>query len=180
MREPARDLPVVTRRDFCRLAGCAAAAAGLVACLDDGGVGQTGPLGGVDATPAGADAKEPDAPDAATAAGTCTGSPADVGTPSSFAMGSATYVAAQSVFVLRDAGGLYAMSSICTHRVCTLRAQSSQFYCPCHGARFTLNGAVINGPAALPLAHYVVCMLPNGHVGVDRGHTTAASTRLDV
>lgn len=54
----------------------------------------------------------------------------------------------ESVFV--------ACSAICTHRGCQLQYEhsSKQFICPCHGARFNLNGQVARGPATRPLKSY--------------------------
>lgn len=45
-------------------------------------------------------------------------------------------------------------STECTHRGCEVQRDASGWTCPCHGSRFTLNGAVINGPAQAPLPKY--------------------------
>ena len=50
-----------------------------------------------------------------------------------------------------------AVSRTCTHEGCTvlLPAASGQTLdCPCHGSRFTTDGAVVNGPAARPLPSF--------------------------
>ena len=49
------------------------------------------------------------------------------------------------MFIVRDAGGLYAVSSRCTHQGVTLTAQSTKFHCAAHGADFSLTGAVPDG-----------------------------------
>jgi len=49
-----------------------------------------------------------------------------------------------------------ALSSICTHLGCRVRKSRDGFDCPCHGSRYNLNGEVINGPAAKPLARFPV------------------------
>jgi cytochrome b6-f complex iron-sulfur subunit len=50
-----------------------------------------------------------------------------------------------------------AFSATCTHRVCTLEFQSSELYCPCHGATFSAtNGSVTRGPAQTTLGEYGV------------------------
>ncbi|HVB95188.1 MAG TPA: Rieske (2Fe-2S) protein [Nitrososphaerales archaeon] len=50
-----------------------------------------------------------------------------------------------------------AFSATCTHRPCTVGFQSSELYCPCHGATFSAsNGSVTRGPAQVSLAEYGV------------------------
>jgi Rieske Fe-S protein len=39
----------------------------------------------------------------------------------------------------------------CTHAGCALAVKNGGIECPCHGSRFTLDGAVERGPAADPL-----------------------------
>jgi Rieske Fe-S protein len=51
-------------------------------------------------------------------------------------------------FLVRRGGNLFALSSICTHKKCTLEAEPDQtFYCPCHGSTFDAGGHVTEGPA---------------------------------
>jgi Rieske Fe-S protein len=51
------------------------------------------------------------------------------------------------------AGDIHGFSAICTHQGCLVGSvQHGQIICPCHGSRFNAEtGAVINGPANLPL-----------------------------
>jgi Rieske Fe-S protein len=56
--------------------------------------------------------------------------------------------------VYRDEGGvLHAVSLRCTHLGCLLRFNSAErsWDCPCHGSRFDVDGAVLEGPAVHPL-----------------------------
>jgi glycine/D-amino acid oxidase-like deaminating enzyme/nitrite reductase/ring-hydroxylating ferredoxin subunit len=56
--------------------------------------------------------------------------------------------------VYRDeAGALHAVSLRCTHLGCILRFNSAErsWDCPCHGSRFDVDGAVLEGPATKPL-----------------------------
>jgi hypothetical protein len=48
-----------------------------------------------------------------------------------------------------ERGGLHAINPVCTHAKCIVgwnRAEKS-WDCPCHGARYTVDGAVLTGPA---------------------------------
>jgi cytochrome b6-f complex iron-sulfur subunit len=50
-----------------------------------------------------------------------------------------------------------AFNATCTHRPCTVDYQSSEIYCPCHGATFSAsNGSVTRGPARTALGEYGV------------------------
>jgi Rieske Fe-S protein len=52
-----------------------------------------------------------------------------------------------------DAGGLHAVSLRCTHLGCLVRFNGAErsWDCPCHGSRFDVDGAVLEGPAVRPL-----------------------------
>lgn len=49
-----------------------------------------------------------------------------------------------------------ALSATCTHAGCILRyeASASDLHCDCHGANFSLGGAVLSGPTTIPLPLY--------------------------
>ncbi len=56
--------------------------------------------------------------------------------------------------VYRDeSGGVHAVSLRCTHLGCLLRFNAAErsWDCPCHGSRFDVDGAVLEGPATRPL-----------------------------
>jgi Rieske Fe-S protein len=56
--------------------------------------------------------------------------------------------------VYRDEdGSLHAVSLRCTHMGCLVRFNSAErsWDCPCHGSRFDVDGAVLEGPAVDPL-----------------------------
>jgi glycine/D-amino acid oxidase-like deaminating enzyme/nitrite reductase/ring-hydroxylating ferredoxin subunit len=64
-------------------------------------------------------------------------------------------VAGKKVAASRDEDGkLTLLSPICTHMACTVRwnAAEKSWDCPCHGARYDVDGDVLNGPAIKPLA----------------------------
>jgi len=104
----------------------------------------------------------------------------DVGVPSDFMANVPVYFSMGFVFVVRDAGGLYALTARCPHQGFTTRVQGSDFVCPRHGSLFSFDGAVLTGPATAPLVHYAMCTLANGHVGVLTSQTVATTDRLAV
>jgi len=56
--------------------------------------------------------------------------------------------------VLQAAPGEFvALSAVCTHLGCIVQWQEkeTQFLCPCHGGRFSMDGSVISGPPPQPL-----------------------------
>lgn len=170
-----------SRRDFCAFAGAAGLAALVTSCTDGGiGVVQTGPLGagGDDGSDVLPDASiGPPPPDGSNVA-LCNGAATDVGAPGTFALNAPTYISSGRFFVVRDSGGLYALTARCTHEGVTCNVAGTLFQCPRHGAEFTFTGAVIGGPVSQPLKHFAMCTLPSGNVGVQTGTTVSATTRL--
>jgi len=181
----ASGLTVVSRRDFCRI-GLGIGGLTLAEGCTDGGLGgvQTGPLGGGDddgsntGTPP--DAPPQVTPDAPPSGPACTTSALDVGPASSFVNGTPKYFSSGSLFVVRDSGGLYALTARCTHQGVTCSVSSGRFRCPAHGALFNFDGSIISGPVSQPLRHYAMCILSNGNVGVITSQTVSASDRLVV
>lgn len=162
----------LTRRRFCLVAG------GLVAgaCGGGGAVGD----GGADMRAGPTDmAVTRDLADP-----TCpVNGKANVGPASSFALGEVRLLLCAQIFVVRDVGGIYAMSALCTHEMCIVdyAPATNDFGCPCHGSVFDINGAVTQSPANMPLPHYACSLDGNGDVIVDLSSTNVApSTRLVV
>ncbi len=61
------------------------------------------------------------------------------------------------IIVMRvSATEVAALSATCTHAGCEVGYYSPTMLvvCPCHGSEFTIGGAVVQGPAASPLAAY--------------------------
>jgi Rieske Fe-S protein len=84
----------------------------------------------------------------------------------------------------RDAGGLYAMTTICTHQRCNIASGGTitpeGLACSCHGSRFSRTGAVTSGPATTPLKHYKVDLAPDGAITVQADTIVDAATRTAV
>ncbi len=57
-----------------------------------------------------------------------------------------------------DQGRLHVVSLRCTHLGCLLRFNEAErsWDCPCHGSRFDIDGAVLEGPAVEPLDHHEI------------------------
>ncbi len=55
-------------------------------------------------------------------------------------------------------GSVVAYAPQCTHLGCAYHwdAKASNFLCPCHSSRFSIDGKVLSGPAPRPLDQYVV------------------------
>jgi len=56
----------------------------------------------------------------------------------------------EKIAVYRSANDqIYALSPVCTHAYCIVNwnSQEKSWDCPCHGARYDINGIVLNGPA---------------------------------
>lgn len=104
------------------------------------------------------------------------------GKVSDYAVGALQSFATWSLFVGRDAGGLYAMSSLCTHQGCDMAGVTTATgpYCGCHGSQFTATGTVVAGPARAALPHYAVNVDAMGVVTVDGTKLVAQSTRTTV
>ena len=58
--------------------------------------------------------------------------------------------------VALEGGGFAAVSSICTHRGCTVDLGGPGFACPCHGSQYNREGQVMRGPASRALTRYPV------------------------
>lgn len=93
-----------------------------------------------------------------------------LGAPAGFAEG-LTFLPDQRLFVVRQRDTFHAISAVCTHLGCTVRAEAlagpitapvggvtttvtHRFLCPCHGSQYRGDGVNIAGPAPRPLAWY--------------------------
>ncbi len=159
----------------------------VAACTDGDGTAiiQTGQLNGPDGEQnkgSGSGSNPP--PDAgmttdASSMATCpTSGVTDVGAATTFVANKPTYFSSGNFFVCRDSGGLYALTARCTHDGVTIQAETSDFFCPAHGATFDFDGNVTGGPAFTNLVHYAMCTMSNGHVGVIKSQTVSQSQRL--
>lgn len=70
----------------------------------------------------------------------------------------------QGFFLVNDGQKIFALSSMCTHRACTLKPQGPGLECPCHGSTFTATGQVTRGPARRDLWRFAIEKDPAGHL----------------
>jgi len=102
----------------------------------------------------------------------------------------------QRLFVFREGRVFHAISAVCTHLGCTVRAEAlsqvesrtvegsplrltHRFLCPCHGSRYGGDGENVAGPAPRPLAWYHLAIAPDdGQLVVDLAQPVARSFRL--
>jgi menaquinol-cytochrome c reductase iron-sulfur subunit len=104
----------------------------------------------------------------------------------------------QRLFVFREGKIFHAISAVCTHLGCTVRAEAlpqvetrtvegsplkvtHRFLCPCHGSRYTGDGQNVAGPAPKPLAWYHLSIAPDdGQLVVDLANPVLRSFRLTI
>ena len=105
-----------------------------------------------------------------------------VGIPSDFASTGLHKVGSTTILIGRDNGGLYAMTSLCTHQLCNLNIKgvimSGGIHCNCHGAEYDNNGTATKGPAVNPLKHYKLSLECDGNLWVDNTVVVPADQRL--
>jgi Rieske Fe-S protein len=90
----------------------------------------------------------------------------------------------QPLVIGRDASGLYAVSTICTHQRCNIRTSgqitANGFDCNCHGSRYDANGSVTRGPATRALDHYQVKLEADGSIIIYAGQVVDKDARIAV
>jgi nitrite reductase/ring-hydroxylating ferredoxin subunit len=65
--------------------------------------------------------------------------------------GHRTHFGFQPVVVARSGASVHVVSATCTHQKCDVRVVGSKLVCPCHNGKYTLDGAVLEGPPTSPL-----------------------------
>ena len=104
----------------------------------------------------------------------------------------------QRLFVFRVGKTFHAVSAVCTHLGCTVRAEAlsspvsktvagkeirmtHQFLCPCHGSKYAGDGSNVSGPAPKPLAWYhLSTSSEDGQLVVDLARTVGQDFRMTV
>jgi menaquinol-cytochrome c reductase iron-sulfur subunit len=120
-----------------------------------------------------------------------------IGLPSGFPDG-LKFLPEQRLFVFREGRVFHAVSAVCTHLGCTVRAEAltepqtmevggapmrvtHRFACPCHGSKYTGDGKVVSGPAPRPLAWHRLSVSPDdGQLVADLASEVGHDFRLTV
>lgn len=104
----------------------------------------------------------------------------------------------ERLFVFREGKTFHAISAVCTHLGCTVRAEAlsqpqetevggkrtrltHKFGCPCHGSHYNGDGSNIDGPAPKPLAWFHLSVSPDdGNLIVDLAREVERDFRLTI
>jgi menaquinol-cytochrome c reductase iron-sulfur subunit len=104
----------------------------------------------------------------------------------------------ERLFVFRQGNTFHAVSAVCTHLGCTVRAEAlsrperadvgglptdltHRFSCPCHGSHYRGDGTNVSGPAPKPLAWFRLSVSPDdGQLVVDLADEVGRDFRLTV
>jgi menaquinol-cytochrome c reductase iron-sulfur subunit len=108
------------------------------------------------------------------------------------------FLADERLFVFRHGNTFHAVSAVCTHLGCTVRAEAlprpedatvggqplrltHKFSCPCHGSHYRGDGTNVSGPAPKPLEWYRLSVSPDDRqLVVDLADPVAHDFRLTV
>ena len=101
----------------------------------------------------------------------------NVALPDALTEGEAFIPPGRSAAVFRDGEGVFAISTVCTHLGCIVKATAKGFECPCHGSGFAKDGAVVRGPAPKPLPWLKVSKSGSGYV-IDEEATVKTGTKV--
>lgn len=106
------------------------------------------------------------------------------GSVSELSVGTVKAIPNAPAYIARDASGLYAMTSTCTHAGCDMIASGSisnqGIVCNCHGSVFDKDGNPKSGPAQSALEHFAVSVDASGNITVHGGTSVSQAERIAV
>jgi menaquinol-cytochrome c reductase iron-sulfur subunit len=118
-----------------------------------------------------------------------------LGTPGDFPDG-LKFLPDLRLMVFREGKVFHAVSAVCTHLGCTVRAEAlprpetrdvdgvpmrltHRYLCPCHGSEYSGEGTNVSGPAPQPLPWYELSIAPDdGQLVVDLAREVGRDYRL--
>jgi cytochrome b6-f complex iron-sulfur subunit len=94
----------------------------------------------------------------------------NMGKPESYSLDSVTLDVNVRIFVIHSQEGFFALNAVCTHLGCLTawKPEIDTIACPCHGSKFTRQGAKKEGPAPRPLPWLRMWLSDDGELMVDR------------
>jgi nitrite reductase/ring-hydroxylating ferredoxin subunit len=97
------------------------------------------------------------------------GEKVDIGTVADYAKDGVydKFAKTNRIFVIRNAGELYAASAICTHKNSPLTVKGGKIECKKHGSKFSEYGTSTKGPAKGSLPRYAISENAEKHLIVD-------------
>lgn len=102
----------------------------------------------------------------------------EVALPESLSSGEAFIPQGRQVALFREADGVFAISTVCTHLGCIVKpGADGGFECPCHGSKFAADGSVLQGPAPTPLPWLQLSRSGENQFVVDEGQTVPLGTK---
>jgi cytochrome b6-f complex iron-sulfur subunit len=90
-----------------------------------------------------------------------------IGRPEDFVVDGARILPERNVHLVSRAGGVAAVSMVCTHLGCIVKTTETGYACPCHGSIFDGGGEVVGGPAPRGLRWLAISLGPDGGMFVD-------------
>lgn len=105
-----------------------------------------------------------------------------VGPPEDYPIGSVTTFQDQLTYMVRTPQGFYAETAICQHLGCITEwhPEDNVIECPCHGSRYTMDGAIVRGPTPSPLPHFAMRLMPDGTLLINRSDIVPMAQILKV
>ena len=97
-----------------------------------------------------------------------------VGRPESYGSRATAAFPGARMVVRRDGDRFAAISTVCTHLGCLVKATEKGFDCPCHGSAFGPLGQLVRGPAPKGLPWLAVTPSGGGSYLVDEGKEVKA------
>jgi cytochrome b6-f complex iron-sulfur subunit len=96
----------------------------------------------------------------------------NMGKPESYALDSVTLDVDARIFVVHGDEGFFALNAVCTHLGCLTawKPEIDTIACPCHGSKFSREGAKKEGPAPKPLPWLRMWLTEDGELMVDRSN----------
>jgi cytochrome b6-f complex iron-sulfur subunit len=91
----------------------------------------------------------------------------DLGIVKQLPVGAIVTIPEAQAALINTAGSLQAVSLVCPHLGCTVKANESGFACPCHGSKFHPDGSLERGPATKGLRVLKLQVREDGHLILD-------------